>query len=65
MTKLAVVTNAFRIGYKKNNNEFLFRAENSNVRSLKNINFADPDFYWTNFAANLIRNVDDNTKIGA
>lgn len=56
--------NAIRIGYKKNDNDFFFRAENANIRSIKNIDFANLDTYFTNFTLDYVRKIDEKTRVG-
>lgn len=65
LNDFSLINNAMRIGYKKNDNVWLLKAENNKIRSLKNMNLSDPDFYFTDFSAHWIRNVDKETNVGA
>lgn len=61
---MAIINNAFRLGYRKDNNDFFLRAENTNNRNLKTLNFANPDTYFTRFIVDYVRKLDDLTRVG-
>lgn len=62
ISKKALINNAFRVGYRQNDNEFFLRAENETNRSFKKLDFTNLDTYFTKFTADFIRKVDDSTK---
>lgn len=64
LNSMSLLSNALRIGYAKDSNLFFLRAENNLSRSLKHLNLSNPDFYFTDFTADWLRNVDINTKAG-
>lgn len=56
------LNNAIRVGYRQGDNDFFFRAENGDTRSLKKINFTTLDTYFTKFTLDYIRKINDLTK---
>lgn len=60
----ALLHNAIRIGYRKGDNDFFFRAENGDTRPLKKVNYTNLDTYFTRFIFDYVTKVNDLTKVG-
>ena len=61
----SIFRNTLRLIYHLDSSQQLFfKAENNNLRPLKNINLTNLDTYYTNFQIDYIKKIDKDTKAG-